>query len=225
MKRHVVLGWLGLVAAACSANNPSAGPADGGFQLTMDGFSVGVFDRFQGDDFQIVMRQLAAELSPLRQANADNQQALGLANLHRVIHQPSPILGLLLRSLEGVQSQSQQPHLDRPRAGQIALRIEAQLRQVSEDGGGASQAHGRTQDQRQRLADDAEAVTASGWRNERGRIAPRGGGRFGGVVWVRRSRFLLLPIRCAGERPRRELRRLLVATWHGSSQQPALGFG
>ena len=214
------------IAAVIAGDHPRrAGLSRGLLQLTVDGCSVGVLDWFQRDNFQIVMRQFAAELSPLRQANADNQQALGLANLHRVINQPSPIIGAFLRSFDGVQSQPQQPHLDRTRGGQVALRIEAQLRQVNEDGCGASQAHGRTQDESQGLADDAEAVTASGRRNERGRIDPRGGGRGGGQALVRRSGFLLLPIRFAGERPPRKLLRLLAATWHGFSQQPALGFG
>ena len=45
------------------------------------------------------MRQLSAKLLPLRQANADDQQALGLADLHRVIREPSPIVCLLQRLL------------------------------------------------------------------------------------------------------------------------------
>jgi hypothetical protein len=64
-------------------------------QLAADGWSVGVLDWFQRDDFQVVMCQFATELSPLRQTNANNQQALGFANLNRVINQPSPILPVL----------------------------------------------------------------------------------------------------------------------------------
>ena len=83
------------------------------FQLLVDFLAVRFLHRFERDKRQILVREGLGELFPGRQSNADNQQALQLAQLYRVIHDEDPVVGLVLWPQQLVKPQSQQPGFNR----------------------------------------------------------------------------------------------------------------
>src|SRR5208283_2042354 len=107
--------------------------------------------------------QTLAAFGQLRQANAQNHQALVLANLHRVIDEPCPILGLFQGHRQQGMTQTQQPQPTRGPMRNRQIPAES-LRHNGQHAWYAAQRHAlQRQTQEQTLQAHGVTATAGRW--------------------------------------------------------------
>ena len=81
-----------------------AGPDHGVFQAHGDGLLGRILHRLQGDQFHVLVAQGPTHRQ-IAQADAEDDQAFGLADLDRVVDHPDPIGGDRLGAQEGRQAE------------------------------------------------------------------------------------------------------------------------
>ena len=94
------------------------------FQLLIDHLAVGFFDRRQLNRLNILMAEATIGGRQITQAQAQNHQTLVVTQLHRVIHDPHPIVRVNLGTRQFVITQAQQPQATRKPGGTSEWHVE-----------------------------------------------------------------------------------------------------
>ncbi len=139
-----------------------AGPPRGRFQLLVHHLARGAANRDQINEVDVLVPERAVFLrQPGVVPQAQDDQALELTNLDRVIHNPDPILRLLERPRELMQTDSQQPSADARVAGERVLPIQKSAHQ-SERRRTAAEGPAAVQHESQSQTDRSQRIVVSG---------------------------------------------------------------
>ncbi len=137
-----------IAAAVANDGSWNAGLGRRRFQLLVDHVAVRFGHRLQVDQFYVFVAEHAVRGIPGRLANGHEDQAFSLAQLHRVVDDPHPVVGDRLGAVQSVQAHPHQPQSHRIITGGSHVAA-GPVPVQGQHGRHALQSRARAEDQRQ----------------------------------------------------------------------------